>query len=35
MPTIENHDHQLGLVARSLLLKSDCRLGNLLPHTRI
>ena len=31
----ENHGHRLGLVARSLLLESDCRLGNLLRHARI
>ena len=31
----ENHGHRLGLVARSLLLESDCRLGNLLCHARI
>jgi hypothetical protein len=31
----ENHGHRLGLVACSLLLESDCRLSDLLRHTRI
>ncbi len=31
----ENHGHQLGVMARSLLLESNCRLGNLLRHARI